>query len=344
MSDARCGWTATSDSGWVTLGTAVYGYPAAVRTDGAVNYWRLGEASGTVLADNGASPHAGTFYGGVTLAQTGAVGGNTAVQFNGTTRYGKVATSPLVGAGALTLEGWVNGNGNSWSDGHEMVVNAGNAHYVSIRNGKVFGSLQFAAQSTFEGGTVPNTGWHHVVLTWTNGDYMRLYLDGALSATSSTIVSGTLATGGSVGIGTFGPDVTPSLWFKGFLDEIAVYPTALTGTQVAAHYALRTAPGTSGSGVVFYTVAANTAFVARSAMLTVAGQSVFVTQAAEPCAFSISPSTLSFGPGGSSGTLAVSTQAGCQQGAESDVSWVTTAPVGYASQIMSDEGHQDSGD
>ena len=86
---------------------------------------------------------------------------------------------------------------------------------------------------------------------------MRLYLDGALSATSGATLTGTVATGGSVGIGTYDPNGTPSLWFKGFLDEVAVYPTALTGTQVAVHYALRTAPATTGSGSVFYAIAEN---------------------------------------------------------------------------------------
>ena len=56
-------------------------YRAAVLADSPLAYWRLGETSGTVAHDETGNGHDGTYVGGVTLGQPGALTGdaNTAV-------------------------------------------------------------------------------------------------------------------------------------------------------------------------------------------------------------------------------------------------------------------------
>jgi hypothetical protein len=77
----------------------------------------------------------------------------------------------------------------------------------------------------------------------------------------------------------------------------------------------------AGNGSVAFSVAANTG-PPRSGTLTIAGQTETVTQGA-PCLYGISPSDQTFGSGGGSGSIDVSTQSGCQSTSQSTVSWIT---------------------
>lgn len=79
----------------------------------------------------------------------------------------------------------------------------------------------------------------------------------------------------------------------------------------------------TGNGTVSYTVDANTATTARSGTLTIAGQTFTINQAAAPCAFTISPTSASFAAAGGTGSLSVTTTAGCAWTARSNVAWLT---------------------
>ena len=82
----------------------------------------------------------------------------------------------------------------------------------------------------------------------------------------------------------------------------------------------------NGSGTVTYSVAANPAAEARSATLTVGGQSHSITQAARvsvACTYALSEDTASFGAEGGSRTFAVTAPAGCGWTPVSNASWLT---------------------
>jgi hypothetical protein len=76
-----------------------------------------------------------------------------------------------------------------------------------------------------------------------------------------------------------------------------------------------------GNGSVRYQVSANSG-ASRSGTLTIAGQSVNVTQAAFACSFSISPGRLRVEAAAGSGTVAVSTSSGCTWTASSNAAWI----------------------
>ena len=72
-----------------------------------------------------------------------------------------------------------------------------------------------------------------------------------------------------------------------------------------------------------YSVAANTG-AARTGTLTVAGQTVTVTQAAgTSCTYTVSPTTVSVPAAGDSDTIAVTTGSTCGWTATSSVGWIT---------------------
>jgi hypothetical protein len=78
----------------------------------------------------------------------------------------------------------------------------------------------------------------------------------------------------------------------------------------------------SGSGTVSFTVSANTLATPRTGTLTIAGSTFTITQA-PTCAYAISPVSQAVPATGGTGTVGVTTTAGCNWTATSGASWVT---------------------
>lgn len=81
--------------------------------------------------------------------------------------------------------------------------------------------------------SVADGAWHHAVLT-KNSSAVTLYVDGALAAT--TPIVGTTNYGSTPSV-MIGRDYSGATYFNGAIDDVAIYPSALTSTQVAAHRA-----------------------------------------------------------------------------------------------------------
>ena len=96
-----------------------------------------------------------------------------------------------------------------------------------------------------------------------------------------------------------------------------------TASSSAGWITINSGNSGSGSGSCGYTVAANTGSSSRTGSLTVAGQTFTVTQSGVSCTYSISPTTLSVGSGGSTGTVSVTAVTGCSWSASSSAGWIT---------------------
>jgi glucose/arabinose dehydrogenase len=81
----------------------------------------------------------------------------------------------------------------------------------------------------------------------------------------------------------------------------------------------------SGNGSVDYAVDPNTSTTSRNGNMQVAGQTFTVNQSgtAPTCTYSISPTRQTFGNAGGTGSVAVSTSAGCSWTAISNASWMS---------------------
>jgi hypothetical protein len=81
----------------------------------------------------------------------------------------------------------------------------------------------------------------------------------------------------------------------------------------------------SGDGSISFTVAAtNPGAPARSATLSVSGQSFTVSQSGGPaCSYTAAPGSEQFPPTGGSGKVTVTTDAGCPWSATSQANWIT---------------------
>ena len=83
------------------------------------------------------------------------------------------------------------------------------------------------------------------------------------------------------------------------------------------------ATGRTGPGSAAFTVAVNTSTTARTLTATVAGQTFTVSQAAASCTYSINPTAINVFDPAASGTIVVTTQAGCAWAATSASSFLT---------------------
>lgn len=211
-------------------------YFEEVMADGPAAYWRLGELSGTLAADETEGALHGSYLGGPSLGEAGAIGANSAVLFqkslsqhvlipddDGTLSFGDAFSVELwfkrpAGSGG-TLEALAGKGTGSWS------LRIGTDDKVHFRK---FGVADICTTT----GTVTDSEWHHLVAT-KNGATSKLYLDGADvtgTVTDQTVGDNTIA----VTLARNGGNSTD--YGDVYLDEAALYPYALSAARVAAHF------------------------------------------------------------------------------------------------------------
>jgi hypothetical protein len=98
---------------------------------------------------------------------------------------------------------------------------------------------------------------------------------------------------------------------------------AWTATSSASWITITAGANGTGSGSVNYDVAPNTVTASRTGIITIAGQTMTVTQAAAPCNYAISPTVATLGPQVSTNTVAVTAANGCAWTATESASWIT---------------------
>jgi hypothetical protein len=220
--------------------TPTSSYRQNVLGDSPAGYWRLGETGGTTAADElGRNP--GT-YTNVTLNQAGtlACDTNPSASFDGTSSYVRVGpSSSLDMTSAGTVEFWAKrrtvsgtyqvlvgkpGNGQSKFENYAVWLNTGNRYQAYFGNGTTVVTVSTTP--------VTDTNWHYVVAT-DDGSTVKIYLDGVLKASTTTTLALTPNNFPlNLGRANGGP-----YYFNGWLDEVAIYPTALSAAVVQGHYA-----------------------------------------------------------------------------------------------------------
>src|SRR5262249_3803040 len=143
-------------------------------------------------------------------------------------------------------------------------------------DGKVALSVALNAQSSnvdlvTSPDAVNDGNWHHIVVTVDFTEGQAIYVDGSQVVNRTAVVYSLRTNADPISLGA--DYLLHQGYFAGSLDDVAVYGVALSASQVAAHYALRTSGGTGGSGSVKTEIAPNSGS-SRSTTLTVAGQTV----------------------------------------------------------------------
>ena len=216
-------------------------YESVVLADSPSFLWPLNETTGTTAADATGNSNTGTYTGGYTLdGGAGPVAGSGAVLLNGTSGYISSSVSPSVTA--FSVEFWVNLNGETQGSFPRFISNYTGTSGLEVLTESGDLTLLFYTSSQQGYGTstvLAAAGWQYVVMTYDGSSLISAYLNAA--SIGSNTQSGTY-TPGSQGL-LAGANPGGSGFVAGLMAWVAVYPTALTGTQVANHYnAAFTAP------------------------------------------------------------------------------------------------------
>jgi glycosidase len=198
-----------------------------------VGWWKLDEESGSIASDSSENGNTGIVELGDGDWTSGMVNG--ALFFDGESTQVSVTNSPSLNpTNAITIAAWVNAGG--WFN-NTRILEKGRSdnQYGLLINGP--GQLEFLLAGVTNGTLLtspPSTGaWHHLAATY-NGTLISLYIDGQSTAHQSA--SGPLAiTTDPLAIGTR-PSGGPLFVFYGIIDDVRIYDTALSASQIAQLY------------------------------------------------------------------------------------------------------------
>jgi hypothetical protein len=217
-------------------------------------YYKLNETSGKTATDSSGKNNTGTYQGGVTQGVTGPClsdGDNTAVTLNGSTGWVSSSTLISTAPNTFTEEIWfktTSSQGGKLIGFNDSKTGAGTAYdrhlYMTNSGQLVFGVtnlLGLAKTVITSPGTYRDGAWHLADASLSSAG-MVLSVDGQQVASNSSVTSGqTYLAGGywrfGYGLLTGWPSAPTSSYFGGSIGQAAIYPTALTPAQVAAHYA-----------------------------------------------------------------------------------------------------------
>ena len=230
-------------------GILVAGSPQAPSETGdrPFAYWRLGEPGGTTAGDSKkaflSSRYPGTYVGGVALGRPGALAGdgNTSASFDGVDDYVEIGDEAAFDSVTdhLTIEAWVRSAG--WSKAWEAIVTKGDSSWRLSRFGgtrQVSFDTSHSTDNGLASHSLPGTSaiddnrWHHLVAVY-DGIAKYLYVDGALEAFAPyrKVIA---KNDHRVRIGENAQST--GRFFRGGIDEVALYTVALTPVQVLRHF------------------------------------------------------------------------------------------------------------
>jgi large repetitive protein len=207
-------------------------YDAEVLADRPAAYWRMDETSGTTMTDASGNHNDGVYAGVYSLGQPAPFGGagNQAVTFNGQTGgSASVPSSPSLQMNAITIELWIKKRTDT-----EYGVYVAKGHFQLLNN-RHTGALEFrvtpeADPALISSSTLALNTWYHVVATY-DGRVAKLFVNGHPDGTLA-VVAPPVQTADPATIGRR----WDGLYADAVLDEIAIYPTALSGDRISVHW------------------------------------------------------------------------------------------------------------
>ena len=217
-------------------------YAAQVFLDNPLAWWRMDDETGeTVVLDWGPSGFNGTPTSVILGNQNIAVDAMPTAAFTVTAGSKIVSTYQPAAFSALTVEIWVNFNGNAQTTVFPQIFSSSNTSgtnegFQLYTNGSSGGTPTInlgtgTAWSAYAmGPAIPASGWVHLVMTY-DGANVVCYQNGV--QVSSTARTGTIAADLTNFVSMNG---NSGELYVGLLSNAIIYGTALSAARVQAHY------------------------------------------------------------------------------------------------------------
>jgi len=242
------GNVAFSNSVSVTVSSTVLpAYAQAVLNDGPAHYWRFNEPSGTSTGVDWGGYSNLTEQSGVTNGAAGALlnDSDTAASFSGTSTGSAVSSTLETATNVFSAEAWFKTTSTTGGKlvgfGSSLTGSSSNYDrhiYLDNSGHLIFGVYNNTTYTITSSGKYNDGAWHQVVGTLSaNG--MALFVDGKkIGINGGTTVgqpySGYWRIGGDNLSGW--PAAPTSKYLSGTIDDVAIYPAALTLSQVKQHF------------------------------------------------------------------------------------------------------------
>ncbi len=225
-------------------------YGDEVEADSPIAWWRLDDVSNTAYDQIGT--YHGTIVGTIVKNPLPLVaGGKGCFDFNGSSYVNiDLAAADVAAATSLTIEFWFRStvtsmvaygeavvSGHTGSSGNVFILRHGlNTTNTTSGVGRVSFSEYIGGETHRDAVAtgLADGAPHHVVLTWT-GTSIDFYIDGQFDSTH-TVTGSWNSTIAKLSIGQEWDGGTPSNYFNGLVDEVAIYTTELSDTRILAHY------------------------------------------------------------------------------------------------------------
>lgn len=208
-------------------------------TQGLVGYWRMDEdpaIHNTSIIDESGEGNSGVLNTGDGATNKSVAGKfNRAITFDGIDDYVALGNPvSLQITETITLSAWIKSNDKSEK---KRIINkldsgAGQQSYTLFTgtNGKVIfkfwtGGVAKSVSSTTD---IVDGNWHQVIATY-DGSSMRIYIDGVLEATTSSITGAIDNDSSNVDIGRKADN---NQFFNGQIDDVRIYNRALSSEEV----------------------------------------------------------------------------------------------------------------
>jgi hypothetical protein len=225
-------------------------YTSAVAADRPMSYWRLNDGTSTTAADASGNSRTGAYAGEAVRNQPSALSADTVDRSIGLDGVDDQVASywRYYDPASFTVEAWVRTTSTkggrlvgfgSLRDGTSPTTDR---HVYFTSDGRLVFGVNELGPKTVQSTAAYNDGaWHHVVATHDAGG-IELFVDG-VSVGQDSSVQDAAGYYGYWRVGADNINVWPqrpiSNGVAGDVDEVAIYPHALTSAEVAMHFSLR---------------------------------------------------------------------------------------------------------
>ena len=203
-------------------------------------------------ANNNDGTISGAVYSNSVPFTVGADQDVSGLFFDGSGDYVSITDSASLSlTSSITLECWAKASTGAGSSGYISKDQSSNREWSLVNNG-IGGTFQSIVRTSGGNSEATSTQllvaerWYHLAATWTSGSGTKLYIDGILEATGTTVTGTINSTAADVWIA----GVQSANYFKGTMNDIRIWNVERTQTQLIdkAHEKL----SGSESGLVGY--------------------------------------------------------------------------------------------